>query len=193
MGYLADYEVVVLSGGGDRRADLYVTSQDRQTSFAIEVQHTPILYDAMEHRTKAYMAINLPVMWLGILTKKMRGASELTSSGLLIRQYSIRPWEKWAHALCFKKLWFIDPIEENLWMGHFTDHLIDVPISSWYAEGGEERSVGGYSRKSKRWRTLHLEGPHQLHDLTTTIKWRQPWLSNTFNLPGGRIAIFEKR
>ncbi|QNA84453.1 hypothetical protein G4G27_10970 [Sphingomonas sp. So64.6b] len=193
MGYQADYEVVVLSSGGDRRADVYVISPDGGLTFAIEVQHTPILYDAIEKRTVAYMAVNVPVMWLGILGGKMRETAERTQSGLIIRQYPIRPWEKWAQALCFGELWYIDPVEESLWKGRFSDHLIDVPSSSWYGEGGEEMSAGGYSRKSKRWRTLHLEGPFRVHEVNEVTKWRRPWTSSAFNLPGGHFASFEKR
>jgi hypothetical protein len=193
MGYEADYEVEVLSGGGDRRADVFVTAPDGRKSFAVEVQHTPILYDAIERRTIAYITANVPVMWLGIFGKKLREAAEPTRSGFVVSQYTIRPWEKWAHALCFSELWFIDPYQATLWKGRFTDHLIDVPSSSWYVEGGEERSAGGYTRRSKRWRTLHLEGPYRVDELNETTKWRKPWTSNTFNLPGGRFAIFEVR
>jgi hypothetical protein len=188
LGYGADYDVEVLSTGGDRRADVLVTSQDGLARWAIEVQHTPILFDAIEKRTTAYCAAGIPVLWMGILSKKMKEDAQSGPSGLTIRQYTIRPWEKWAQALAFKELWYVDPDDETRWRGSFTDHLIHVESSSWYSEGGEEQSAGGYSRKSKRWRTLNLQGPFRVHQLSLGSKWRKAWSSPVFKLPGGVIA-----
>src|SRR5437588_9349631 len=53
-GLHADYEVPVLSGMGDRRADVLL-SNGKGKKVAIEIQHSPILFDAMERRTKAYI------------------------------------------------------------------------------------------------------------------------------------------
>lgn len=188
MGYMADYEVPLLSTGGDRRADVLVKSPDGRRQWAIEVQHTPILYDAMESRTKGYMAANAPVLWLGILSPKMRDDASPTSGGMLIRQYTIRPWEKWAQALAFGELWYIDPAEGTLWRGTFSDYLIHVEATSWFESGGEERYAGGYSRRSKKWRTLMLEGPYYIHQVHLESSWRKAWISSAFNLPAGYFA-----
>lgn len=192
MGYGADYEVEVLSGGGDRRADVLLTSPDGRARVAVEVQHTPILYDAIERRTSAYITAGIPVMWLGILTDKMRNDAEIRNNGLVLRQYTIRPWEKWAHAFAFKELWFIDPAEHTLWQGTFSEHLIEVPSSSWYSSEGEEQSAGGYTRYSKRWRTLTLLGPYKIEECKVMLKTRKAWSSSAFSLPGGRFAHFVK-
>jgi len=188
MGYAADYEVEVLSIRGDRRADVLVTAPDGSQQWALEVQHTPILFPAIEARTQAYIAAQIPVLWLGILTEKMKADAEPTAGGVVIRQYTIRPWEKWAQALAFKELWFVDPEEETLWRGGFTDHMLYVESTTWYESGGVEQSAGGYSRRSARWRTLTLRGPYMAHQLTLGTKWRKPWSSSVFSLPGGRIA-----
>ncbi|TCQ02682.1 competence protein CoiA-like protein [Rhizobium sp. PP-F2F-G36] len=189
-GYQANYEVEVLSSGGDRRADVVVTAPNQRDRFAIEIQHQPILFDAIEHRTQAYIAAGIPIMWIGILTDKMRESADTTAGGLIIRKYTIRPWEKWAQAFCFKELWYIDPFTQTLWKGVFSDHLINVESTSWYSEGGEEQSGGGYTKRSKRWRTLHLHGPHSLDTVNVMLKSRTGWASKVFNLPGGRFAVF---
>jgi hypothetical protein len=188
-GYQADYEVEVLSSEGDRRADVLITAPNGER-VAIEIQHQPLLFDAIERRTQGYIAAGVPVMWLGILTDKMRESAQTTPVGLVIRKYTIRPWEKWAHALCFKELWYIDPFEKSLWKGVFSDHIIEVGSTSWYSEGGEEQSGGGYTRRSKRWRTLHLDGPHSVDTIGVSLKSRSAWTSRVFNLPGGRFAVF---
>ena len=189
-GYGADYEIEVLSSAGDRRADVLITNSSG-VKVAVEIQHTPIPYSAMEVRTGAYVAAKVPVIWIGILSKKMKEVAETTKHGLLIDKYVIRPWEKWAHAYYFKELWYVDPENLTLWKGIFSDHLIDVESSSWYNEYGEEQSSGGYSRISKKWKTLSLTGPMQLSEVLIGIKSRKAWQSKTFNLPGGQYAHFK--
>lgn len=189
-GYQADFEVEVLSVGGDRRADVLIRHPNGK-SVAVEVQHQPILYDAIERRTLAYMAADLPMLWVGILTKEMREKSVSYDDGMKIEKYTIRPWEKWANALAFGELWYIDPFEGTVWKGDFKNHIIDVPSSSWYSTGGEEHSAGGYSRTSKRWKTLYLQGPYQIGSINIAIKYRGAWASKAFNLPKGQIAIFQ--
>ncbi|NDA48801.1 MAG: hypothetical protein EBY21_16305, partial [Alphaproteobacteria bacterium] len=111
--YQAEFEAEVLSGAGDRRADVLLTNGNG-ARVAIEVQHTPILYDAIERRTGSYAAAGVPVIWVGILSKKMKEGAARVANGLQIEQYVIRPWEKWAHAYYFKNLWYIDPYEQTL-------------------------------------------------------------------------------
>ncbi|OLP59591.1 hypothetical protein BJF93_20480 [Xaviernesmea oryzae] len=188
LGYVANYEVNVLSIQGDRRADVFVTSPDGQSRWAFEIQHTPILYPAIEARTKAYIAAQVPVLWVGILSPEMKENSKPTPGGIVISKYSIKPWEKWAKALGYNELWYVDPSDGSLWRGEFGDHTIDVASATWYETGGVERSVGGYTRKSKRWRTLTLHGPHGVHQLTIGAKWRTAWSSPAFSLPQGMIA-----
>lgn len=190
-GYRADYEVEVLSGGGDRRADVLLTNT-KGKSVAIEIQHTPILFDAMERRTSAYIAAGVPVIWIGILTRTMREEATPTKDGLEIEQYVIRPWERWAHAYYFRELWYLDPHEQTLWKGQFSDYLIDVEATSWYNEYGEEQYAGGFSRVSKKWKTLTLTGPLPLKEAKIGFenRWKE-WAGKTFTLPSGRIAHFK--
>jgi competence protein CoiA len=188
-GYQADYEVEVLSGGGDRRADVLITIGEG-TRVAVEVQHTSILYGEIESRTGGYVAAQTPVIWVGILSSNMKDAADTINGGLRIDQYSIRPWEKWAHAYYFKELWYIDPRAATLWKGVFSDYLIDVELTSWHNEYGDEQSAGGYSYISKKWKTLTLTGPVPLGASNIAVKTRKPWKSKNFSLPGGRFANF---
>lgn len=188
--YQAEFEAVVLSEAGDRRADVLLTN-DNGARVAIEVQHTPILYDAIERRTSAYSAVGVPVIWVGVLSNKMKEDAITVSHGMQIEQYVIRPWEKWAHAYYFKKLWYIDPQAQNLWLGLFSDFDIDVPISSWHNEYAEEQSSGGYSRISKKWKTLDLFGPKPLSEIQISLKPRKAWSCKTFSLPAGTLANFK--
>lgn len=187
-GYDADYETVVLSSGGDRRADVLISYG--QQKVAIEIQHQSISYDDIERRTRAYIAVHIPVMWLGILSHKMQENAEKTSDGLIIEKYTVRPWEKWAHALYFKELWYIDPESKTIWQGSFSDYMRKVESTSWY-ENGIEQSAGGYSKKSKRWKMLYLRGPYSLNDVNIGIKSRKIWERGMFNLPAGKIATFQ--
>lgn len=189
-GFLADYEVPIQSLQGDRRADVLVRTADGRFQWALEIQHTPILFDAIERRTGAYMAINLPVIWVGILNSAMRENATVIDGGILIRNYTIRPWEKWAHALAFKELWYIDPDEGTLWQGSFGEHLIHVESTSWYEPGGEERHAGGFTRSSKRWRTLTLKGPFNPSNVHLDARWRASWSSPVFRLPAGYFGRF---
>lgn len=193
LGYSADFEVEVLSVGGDRRADVLITSPDGRQQWAVEVQHTPILYPAIEMRTVAYIAAGIPVLWMGILTEKMRAEAEPTASGMVLRQYTIRPWEKWAQALAFKELWYIDPEEETLWLGRFSDHMLYVEATSWFESGGVEQSAGGYSRPSKKWRTLTLQGPFYVDKLSLGTKWRKAWSSPRLLFAARSHCLFNNR
>ena len=188
LGYSAEVEVEVLSTAGDRRADVLVASGVNR--LALEIQHQAIDYTAIERRTAAYVAAGVPVLWVGIFTDAMRDKSEPIVGGLRYRQYTIRPWEKWAHAYGFKELWYVDPTTGELWRGVFSDHLIEKESASWYNQYGEEESVEGYTRRSKRWRTLTLHGPYRLDQIAISLPSRQPWSSKAFRLPGGRYAKF---
>jgi competence protein CoiA len=109
---------------------------------------------------------------------------------LLIGQYVARPWERWAHAYGFKALWFMRVGDGTMWRGVFSAHLIDVPLSTWYSEGGQEESAGGYTRVSRKWRELRLTGPYDPRDILIKRGWRKPWTGENFSIPGGVTAQF---
>jgi competence protein CoiA len=109
---------------------------------------------------------------------------------MTISQYSIRPWEKWAHAFGFKELWYVEPDTGEMWLGAFSDHMIEKAGASWFNQNGQEESVSGYIKRSRRWRTLTLRGPFRLDQIVITLPNRQAWASPVFSLPGGRYVKF---
>jgi competence protein CoiA len=184
-GLTAEIEKVVISIDGDRRADVLITCSSGKSA-AVEIQHTPIAYQEIERRTSAYIQAKIPVAWLAILTADMKAEMIKTSKGHVVRKFSPRPFHKWVHAYYFKNLWFIDPDSGDLWVGELSAHLIEVPSSHWYGEGGEELSAGGYSRRSKRWRDLHLNGPIRIDDVDLSTPMRhKAWSGGGMSLPAG--------
>lgn len=186
-GLRAEVECEVLSTEGDRRADVLVWGRNN-SRLAFEVQHQPLDFPAIDRRTRAYMAAGVPVVWLALIKPDALAMAETTPAGLVIHRYSVRPWEKWAHAYGMGSLWFIDPESGQLWQGTLKEHRIEVPYSSWYSSDGDEQSAGGYSYGSKRWRELHLQGPFEPTKVKIEPFRRAPWKGKAFSLPGGAAA-----
>lgn len=186
-GLRAEVEVEVLSSGGDRRADVVAWLKDGQTRVAFEIQHQPISFEAIEARTKAYIAAGVPVIWMGLLGEKVWDAAEPIAGGHIVRTYSVRPWERWAHTYGVGVLWFMDE-QGTLWRGTLAKHKLYVESSSWYSEGGEEQSAGGYSRVSRRWKELSLLGPYAIEKVRFEFQNRKPWSTKYYSVPGGRAV-----
>ena len=193
QGLSCSVEAEVVSGDGDRRADVLVWRPPGQLRIALEVQHTPLNFEQIDRRTRAYMSAGVPVVWLGLIKPEVLAGAEPLAGGLKITRYSVRPWEKWAHAYGMGELWFIDPVGGQFWRGVLHKHMIEVPSSSWYSSGGEEQSAGGYTRSSKRWRNLHVEGPYPPSAIGLKTFTRNTFSSRDFTVPGGRAAGFMVR
>jgi len=187
-GLRVEVESEVLSIAGDRRADVLVWGREGQQRVAFEVQHQPLGYGAIERRTLAYMAAGVRVVWVALVSASALAEAKTSPAGRVISKYSVRPWEKWAHAYGMGELWFIEPEGGTIWRGELKAHLIEVASSTWYESGGEERSAGGYSRYSKRWRTLHLSGPHPFKKIGLEFFRRPAWSSKEFSVPAGNAA-----
>jgi len=187
-GLRVEVECEVLSTAGDRRADVLVWGRKGETRVAFEVQHQPLDFGAIERRTLAYMAAGVPVVWVSLISVEALADAMTTPAGRVIPRYSVRPWEKWAHAYSMGELWFIEPESGSIWRGVLKEHLIEVPSSSWYSSGGEEQSAGGYTRRSKRWRQLHLSGPYPPRKIGVRPFRRPKWSSRDFTVPAGSAA-----
>ena len=111
----AAVEAEVLSDEGDRRADVLVWWP--QGRAALEVQHQPLSFEAIDRRTRAYIAAGVPVIWLGLISQDYIDSAETTPTGRKISRYAARPWEKWAHAYGMGQLWFVDPVNSVFWRG----------------------------------------------------------------------------
>lgn len=179
-------ECEVLSEAGDRRAD--VLAWWPQGRVAFEVQHQPLSFDAIDGRTQAYMAAGIPVIWLGLISNAQIEMGEVAPGGFKIARYSARPWEKWVHTYGMGEIWFIDPAQSVFWRGVLRQHLIEVPYSSWHTSEGDEQSAGGFSRRSRRWRELHLEGPYPPDRIWLNIFDRRAYSTHEYAIPAGLAA-----
>jgi competence protein CoiA len=108
---------------------------------AIEIQKSDVTVNQITSRTQNYHAQGINVLWIALDNPKLRED-----------RYSPKAWEKWCHAAYFGRVYYwisgltVLPV-------HFDEHRLDVEHSSWYNEYGEEQSAGGYTRRSKRYRT----------------------------------------
>ncbi|MDJ0945629.1 MAG: competence protein CoiA family protein [Kiloniellales bacterium] len=190
-GLRAEVEFLVPSLPNDRRADVLVWSPMGQQA-AIELQHTSIQPEVIEKRAFSYAREGIAQAWIPFLSPKAMVQAETGkgSGGLFIERYSARPFERWAHAFHFGRLWFYNPTQKVLWRGHFDDHQIWVDHSDWYSSDGEEMSAGGYSRISKRWKELTLWGPYSVDQVKIKIRQRKAWQTDRYRIPAGRVAHF---
>lgn len=186
-GLRVEVEAPVLSADGDRRADVLVHHPTARRRFAIEVQHQALDFDAIDRRTRAYMAAGVAVVWVALIKADALAGADSTPAGLVIRRYAPRPWERWAHAYARAELWFIEPESGHLWRGVMKEHLIEKPYSEW-VEFGVEQTAGGFTYPSKRWRELHLTGPHEPAGVMIVPFQRKAWSGKTFSVPGGPAA-----
>lgn len=189
-GLRAEFEVVVPSLPSDRRADVMIWSPSN-VRVAIEFQHSNIGIEAIEKRAFSYAREGIAQAWVPFLRGKQAERRRDGDDGdMFIEQYRARPFERWAHAFHFGRLWFYDPRNKNLWRGHFDEHHIWVEESSWYDEDGEEQYAGGFHRVSKRWKDLTLWGPYSLDQVKIRLSRRKAWSTKRYNIPAGRVARF---
>ncbi len=85
-------------------------------------------------------------------------------------------------------MWMYDPDDKEFWLGRMTGHQIYVEETSWYSEGGEENTSGGFPRWSLRYKELMLEGPHKAEKLLIKVEARRAFDKKGYHWPAGRVA-----
>ncbi len=187
-----DLEVDVLSIEGDRRADVLVTAPKAEYQIAVEVQHSPVDYSALEARTRAYISAGIAVVWVPVLDRgKLETPGRIEGTDFYyFAQYSAPPWQTWINALQ-GRLWFYDPVIRAFWLGQLDKSMLYENPRTWF-DGGSEQSSGGYWRSSSRWSTLFLEGPLDLAQMRLRRFKRPAGKGHGFILPEGRIADFTR-
>ncbi len=167
-GLKADVEFEIESLNGDRRADVIVWSPVGDP-VAIELQHSTLVFEEFEKRTRSYIAADIPVIWVPFLRPKIWEDAKLLDNAVdgdyWIERYSAKPWERWVNGYNFGSIWYFDPRNCMMWRGKLEAHEIYVEQSEWYDQNGTEQSAGGYPRYSRRWRELTLWGPYTLGKL----------------------------
>jgi competence protein CoiA len=124
---------------GTNRPD--VSAEINGVPVAIEVQLSSLSIDTIMQRTIDYHQKGIYVLWLLQWTPKLD-----------VKPYTPRHWEKWIHTAYFGRVYYwLEGLKIVSY--HFDPHLKSVPQTSWYSPNGKKITAGGYTRRSKRYRT----------------------------------------
>jgi len=187
-GWPAEIECALNIPVGDRRAD--VVSWTSQNQFlAFEIQHSSIGLSEISERAAAYASRNIAQMWIPVLKADVwKAAVNVDQGRYVIEKFSAVKFIRWIHGFAGKHgMWMFDPSNDCYWHGRLSDYMIDVPLTDW-REDGNEMSAGGYSKRSKRWKTLTLTGPFQFEQLTINIKYRKEFRTPQYYWPSGPVV-----
>jgi len=151
-----------------------VSAEINGVPVAIEVQISSLSIETIIRRTIEYARKGIYVLWL------LQWTPELDS-----RRYTPQLWEKWIHAAYFGRVYYwIEGLTVVSY--HFDPHFKTVPKTSWYSESGKKMTGGGYSQKSKRYRTA-VRG-ETLNLATDFIgEERYWWEGNGLKIPDAKL------
>lgn len=159
---------------GENRPD--VSAYINGVPVAIEVQISSLSLDTIMRRTIDYFRKGIAVLWL------LQWTPALDSP-----RYAPKLWEKWIHAAYFGRVYY--------WTGGLTvasytfePHLKAVPRKTWYSADGKKITAGGYSQRSKRYRTPVRS---QTLDLVKDFapKQRYWWEGNGLKVPDAKLFM----
>jgi competence protein CoiA len=187
-GLRAEVEFPVGQLSGDRRADVLVWGPAGQR-VAVEVQHSAISLDDIARRTAGYMRAKIPVVWLPVLKAGILWDGLPMPGGVSVEKYPAPHWQRWVHGYGFGGMWVMLS-DLTLWRGRMLPCEIEVPSSSWYDEDGDECSGGGYTKVSRKWKTLELRGAVDPADIRVELFSRPAASLGRHVYPGGRAARF---
>lgn len=188
IGFDVEVEYPLRFNGVSSRADVYVPTTRKGIPAALELQHTTISLDEIERRTQNYNRLGVAVGWIPLIDLDKHAVDPTNKKGWVIDKYAPKPFEIWLHAFNYGRVWYYEYKEKTLWEGVFTPHMIEVPTSEWYEQGGNLVSVGGYTKYSKRWRTLTLTGMYELEDVEFSIAKREAKTLSIYNLPACQMV-----
>src|SRR5690242_8485416 len=157
---------------GLNRAD--VSAVIHGVPVAIEVQISSLSIEAILERTIEYGRNGVYVLWLLQWTPKLDAAI-----------YAPRHWEKWIHACYFGSVYYwLEGLAVVSY--HFDRHAKTIPKKSWYSKNGDKITVGGYSRKSLRYRrAVRGRVLHLVNDFRP--KQRYWWEGNGMKVPDAKL------
>ena len=143
---------------------------------AIEVQISSLSIDTIMRRTIDYHRRGIFVLWL------LQWTPDLDAP-----RYAPRQWETWIHAAYFGRVYYwIEGVTVTSY--HFDPHRRTIPQKTWYSANGKKITVGGYSLKSKRYRTA-VRG--KTFNLATDFapKERFWWEGNGIKVPDAKLYM----
>lgn len=145
---------------------------------AIEVQLSNLSLETITQRTIEYARKGIYVLWLLQWTPKLDQP-----------RYSPRLWESWIHACYFGRVYYwIEGLSVTYY--EFEPSFKTVPKTSWYSPKGEKMTGGGYSIRSKRYRTA-VRG--RTLNLATDFapKQRYWWEGNGIKVPDAKLFLMK--
>ena len=143
---------------------------------AIEVQISALSIETIQKRTIEYGRNGIYVLWL------LQWRPELEDS-----RYRPKQWEKWLHAAYFGRVYYwVEGLTVVSY--HFDPSFRSVAKKSWISKKGKEMTAGGYSHRSKSFRTT-IRG--QTFNLATDFgpKQRYWWSGNGVTVPDAKLFI----
>jgi competence protein CoiA len=163
---------------GDVRPD--ISFYFKTIPIAIEVQVSALSLSQLIERTEAYTRKRVYVLWTPPLDPKI----------LQEDRYSPKIWEKFLHMLYFGRVlyWFAN---DRLQPIVYDPYMIEVPVSTWYDEGGEEREEGGYAYYSRRYKAPRPLDTVSIVELSPIV--RKAWKSEKMTIPAARIWGMQSR
>jgi hypothetical protein len=119
----------------------------KRLQIAFELQHTPIDLNEIERRESSYSSADVAQVWIPFLRASVWKDGEARKGGWFVERYSPRPFERWLHGFNGKQgMWMYDPADKEFWLGRMTGHQIYAEETTYYTEGGEENTGGGFYR-----------------------------------------------
>ena len=178
-----EFTYPVSFNGVRSRADVYVPTTRKGMPAALEIQHTNIALDEIERRTQNYKKLGIAVGWIPLIDLDKYEVDTDSPKGWVIEKYVPKPFEIWIHGFNYGRVWYYEYKENTLWEGVLNPYMIEVPYSEFYEQGGNQISYGGYTRYSKRWRTLTITGMYQLSGVEFSITKREAKSLSIYNYP----------
>lgn len=167
-------DVALERPAGENRPD--VSASIHGVPVAIEVQISSLSVETIMRRTIDYYRSGIYVLWLLQWTPALDQP-----------RYAPKIWEKWIHAAYYGRVYYW---LEGLTVAsyRFEPCLKSIPKAIWHSVGGKSTTVGGYTRKSKRYRTAVRD---RTLNLATDFapKQRYWWEGNGVKVPDAKIFL----
>jgi hypothetical protein len=191
-GLRVEAEYATIEVAEDRRADVMVWSPGSGTPLAIELQHSRISVPDLERRAHSFARAGIAQLWVPFLDESSLQSAEVTRSGtVVLDRYPIPFHMLWMAGLVGDEgLWMYQPGARKFWRATFTDHMLMTKEALWYEMGAVKHYRRGGERRSRRFRTLYLEGPWSAVNLRLRVFQRGADASAWFNWPEARVATF---
>ncbi len=185
-------EYVTVGAAEDRRADLMVWSPASGIPVAIELQHSRIPIPELEARAASFARARIAQLWVPFLDEpSLDTAVHLETGGLKVDRYPIPLHVLWMSGLVGENaLWMYQASTQRFWHARFRDHMLMTKETLWYEMSAIKRYRRGGERRSRRFRTLYLQGPWSAENLRLSLFRRAADASAWFRWPKAQLATF---